>query len=327
MQREVPNYMKDFKCIADDCLDTCCAGWDVDLDPDAYYYYQIAPAPFGDVIRSRIRVTDEEITFPLTKDRRCPFLNDQNLCDIITNCGENRICQTCREYPRSFVEAADYEQVDLNLSCMEVGRLFFEVYPEISYETSGTREESDEKLDRILSFRDACIRTLKDPSLPVRDRIDAVISMYGNENTTGFTAVPLQESDEDLLNLMRQLEMVNDHWPKERESVAAVLTEPEETFAPFLASHRELLDEWFKKLALYFVFRYTIDSYFHDSIQPELNMFTRSLRFLFLMTKARWLREQRPLTTTDIIDIAHLYSKQVEHSMDSFLLIKDLEEE
>ena len=32
MKIVTPAYYKDFKCIAGACTDTCCAGWDVDVD-------------------------------------------------------------------------------------------------------------------------------------------------------------------------------------------------------------------------------------------------------------------------------------------------------
>ena len=32
MKIRVPDYYKDFKCIAERCTDTCCAGWQVDVD-------------------------------------------------------------------------------------------------------------------------------------------------------------------------------------------------------------------------------------------------------------------------------------------------------
>ena len=38
MKIRTPEYYKDFKCIAGACTDTCCAGWDVDVDEKSYDY-------------------------------------------------------------------------------------------------------------------------------------------------------------------------------------------------------------------------------------------------------------------------------------------------
>ena len=35
MKITVPDYYKDFKCIAGACEDTCCAGWQVDVDDNS----------------------------------------------------------------------------------------------------------------------------------------------------------------------------------------------------------------------------------------------------------------------------------------------------
>lgn len=32
MKIRVPDYYDEFECIADKCTDTCCAGWQVDVD-------------------------------------------------------------------------------------------------------------------------------------------------------------------------------------------------------------------------------------------------------------------------------------------------------
>ena len=38
MKLRVPDYYKEFRCIDKDCTDTCCAGWEVDVDEEAYAY-------------------------------------------------------------------------------------------------------------------------------------------------------------------------------------------------------------------------------------------------------------------------------------------------
>ena len=32
MQFTVPDYYKEFKCVASECTDTCCAGWEINID-------------------------------------------------------------------------------------------------------------------------------------------------------------------------------------------------------------------------------------------------------------------------------------------------------
>ena len=101
MKLVTPKYYEEFKCIAGDCTDTCCAGWDVDVDKKSNDFYKTVTGPFGDRLKA-VSVDDEEggCTFTLTKEKRCPFLNDANLCDLYTELGEDKLCDTCAEFPR-----------------------------------------------------------------------------------------------------------------------------------------------------------------------------------------------------------------------------------
>ncbi|NFT83825.1 lysine-N-methylase, partial [Clostridium botulinum] len=35
----IPKYMEKFKCIGCKCTDTCCAGWDINIDEDTSSQY------------------------------------------------------------------------------------------------------------------------------------------------------------------------------------------------------------------------------------------------------------------------------------------------
>ena len=84
MKIVTPNYYKDFKCIADKCSDTCCAGWDVDVDEQSYEFYKKQKGEIGERLEN-VMVPKEEggCTFTLTKNMRCPFLDNENLCESI----------------------------------------------------------------------------------------------------------------------------------------------------------------------------------------------------------------------------------------------------
>ena len=52
MKVMTPHYYKGFRCIAGACTDTCCAGWDVDVDKDSYKYYKTVKGAFGKRLKS-----------------------------------------------------------------------------------------------------------------------------------------------------------------------------------------------------------------------------------------------------------------------------------
>ena len=47
----VPDYFSEFSCIAGDCKDSCCLGWEIDIDEDSYEYYQTLPGEVGERLR------------------------------------------------------------------------------------------------------------------------------------------------------------------------------------------------------------------------------------------------------------------------------------
>lgn len=99
MTQTTLNFFQNFHCIAGDCKHSCCIGWEIDIDEDTLDYYRQIGGDFGRRLSANI-ATDGTPHFKLTKDERCPFLNQQNLCDIILNLGEESLCQICTDHPR-----------------------------------------------------------------------------------------------------------------------------------------------------------------------------------------------------------------------------------
>ena len=58
-----------------------------------------------------------------TRDGRCAFLNEENLCRIYMELGPERMCQSCRMYPRFEKPAGDIIFHYMRISCPEVGRI------------------------------------------------------------------------------------------------------------------------------------------------------------------------------------------------------------
>ena len=140
MKIRTPEYYKDFKCIAGACTDTCCAGWDVDVDEKSYDYYKTVAGSFGQRLQS-VMVPEEGggCTFTL-QNGRCPFLNDKNLCDLFIALGEDKLCDTCAEFPRFINEYGSEREIGLAPSCKTAGELMFSYQKPLTF----TVEETDE---------------------------------------------------------------------------------------------------------------------------------------------------------------------------------------
>ena len=54
MQYTVPHYYKKFRCIAGECPDTCCAGWQIQIDPVSLKKYRETEGPLGARLHNEI---------------------------------------------------------------------------------------------------------------------------------------------------------------------------------------------------------------------------------------------------------------------------------
>lgn len=177
----VPDYYKEFKCIADKCEDTCCAGWQIVIDEAALARYKKLRGSFRwRMLRS---VNWIEGVFLQDKEKRCAFLNENNLCDLYTACGKNSLCKTCKQYPRHIEEFEGVREITLSISCPEVARILMERKAPVtfvSYEKDGEEEyeEFDPFLFSILEdARREMLTILQDRTKPIRTRVLLVLGM------------------------------------------------------------------------------------------------------------------------------------------------------
>lgn len=121
-----PEYMVEFKCISSNCTDSCCAGWDINIDEDTYDKYINSTGALKELLEGKFTQNKDEHDsfnhgFMILKDEnRCPFLNSNMLCDIHGDVGEENLCITCKSYPRVFnIVDNVYEKSGLP-SCIEI---------------------------------------------------------------------------------------------------------------------------------------------------------------------------------------------------------------
>lgn len=109
-----PDYYNKFQCKAGECLHTCCAGWEIGIDKASVKRFMKDPD-----IASKIR----DGGFVLREDGRCPFLRDDNLCEMIIQHGEDYLCDICKEHPRFYNNFEDHTEAGIGLVCEEACRL------------------------------------------------------------------------------------------------------------------------------------------------------------------------------------------------------------
>ena len=169
-----PDYYNEFKCIAENCPDTCCAGWQIVIDEDSLQSYANVQGDFESRLKKSIDW--DESVFCQDEEKRCAFLNDGNLCDLYTALGEGCLCKTCREYPRHIEEFENVREYTLSLSCPEVARILLNKKEPVAFleiEEAGEEEFEDFDAlmyDRLLEAREVMLGILQNRNLDISVR-------------------------------------------------------------------------------------------------------------------------------------------------------------
>ncbi|OPJ60342.1 flagellin lysine-N-methylase [Clostridium chromiireducens] len=153
----MPKYMAEFKCISSSCTDTCCAGWDINIDEDTYNKYKNSTGDFNKLLDGKyVGNKDEHDSFNqgfmvLKEKSRCPFLNCNMLCDIHGGFGEEELCITCKSYPRVFNIVDDVYEKNGLPSCPEICAMAFLNKDKMEFiEGEEELEEKDTEIRRII---------------------------------------------------------------------------------------------------------------------------------------------------------------------------------
>lgn len=124
-----PFYYDDFNCIANKCIDSCCIGWNVYINKNTYKKYKKVGGVFGKKLSNsinRIKLNGNDLSYGKIKLKNniCPMMNEEKLCDVYINLGEEYLCDICKLYPRNINKYGEIYERNLTMSCPEVARYF-----------------------------------------------------------------------------------------------------------------------------------------------------------------------------------------------------------
>lgn len=249
MKLRVPHYYKDFVCIASKCKDNCCiGGWEIDIDDETANYYLNLEGEFGDILRASIGRTDE-YCFKL-KDGKCPFIDNENLCEIYKNLGEDKMGVVCTQFPRFTEYYGSIKETGIGLACEEAERIIFTDRKPFSMDIEDIDEEEviDTEYDNVLAnylfkVRDLLFKMIDNESISLHNKMIYMIEIgkhiqdLVNENNTeeiqniinllqqnNYEALQLDKQNintdenssmyevESILNAYSELEILNEQW-------------------------------------------------------------------------------------------------------------------
>lgn len=188
MLLRVPDFYDKFNCIAGDCTDTCCIGWEIDVDKNSQERYSKLSKGKENFAR---KVLDNIVDghFKLKPGDRCPFLREDNLCEMICQLGSNGtdklengesvLCDICREHPRFTEVYGDIMEKGVGLCCEEAAKLLLSendkplafAEREINDEPDDIPEDVREARDAIFAEREQMFDILADGTLSLNERL------------------------------------------------------------------------------------------------------------------------------------------------------------
>lgn len=356
MKIRVPKYFKDFKCIASECEDTCCAGWGIVIDDETYKKYQKVEGDFGDRLRSEIVHDGGENIFVL-KGNDCPFLDENKLCDIYKNVGEDGLCYTCKQYPRYTEEFGSLREVGISLSCPEAARIILRYSKKATFELS----ENDEEVNRyndinamlyieLMQCRKIIFDILQNRNIDlnirasiilaftkeIQDKIDeseiskikSVREKYSSESSVKVFISSLDNYKDkeavkynnmhECFNVFKNLKHITPNDPLGLDDAIRYFWQNEEDKEIYLFKHKSFNKYYeesmykFEHILVYFIFRYFMKAVFDYDISAKVKTAIVSYLMIKELCIVRFT-EEGELTDADIVDIAHMYSKDIEH--------------
>ncbi len=313
-----------FHCIAGACPDTCCAGWEVDLDEDTLCRYRKLPGAFGAEIRSSI-CREDEYTFFRLKDGQCPFLNKKKLCRLILELGEDVLSVTCREHPRFWEEYSNYRETCLSISCPEAAKLLLEEQLALCERETDETAPEDPELDleffhQLLIFRQALFslscsrRSLADQFSLALDAAENGIMLPPKSKITpeiwnDVPAPPLALSLTEYLTVMESMEFTR---PQLKELLPRVIAQG--ASLPLADPEAE---EAGGRILFYFFYRYVLRGVWSGLVAEKVRFAVYSTAAILALSGCM----TAPTVRQRILDAAVLYSREVEHAPENLELL------
>lgn len=117
-----PNFFSDFSCIGAECADTCCRGWEINVDKKAFKNLKKNEnVIIRQLANDHLSLSRESESawgqIKLKDDGYCPFLDTIGLCEIHKQIGHKALSKTCQNFPKSMLMFGDQIEASISISC------------------------------------------------------------------------------------------------------------------------------------------------------------------------------------------------------------------
>lgn len=287
-----PTFYKNFKCIAGDCPDSCCQGWEVDADSDSLEYYKTLDNSLE--IKKRIdsvlsKDEFDNTIFTLAPKKRCPFLNDENLCDMHIAIGGEHTPYTCRTFPRFIYDFGATREIGISFSCPVASDMMyntesFDFETEVNSDLPTLNDIDAEKYFLLYKGRAEAYKIAKDKNKSIRERLNDLLDLGVLLQEKLF---PYDEGRDDIafFDVFKNPELINPEWKEKVENFS--LKQVSDT-----QSNENIL--------MYFLYKYLMQAVYDDDALSKIKMAVLGVFINTYFGEDSWT--------------VHLWSKETEHS-------------
>lgn len=287
-----PTFYKNFKCIAGDCPDSCCQGWEVDADSDSLEYYKTLDNSLE--IKKRIdsvlsKDEFDNTIFTLAPKKRCPFLNEENLCDMHIAIGGEHTPYTCRTFPRFIYDFGATREIDISFSCPVASDMMynaesFDFETEVNSDLPTLNDIDAEKYFLLLKGRTEAYKIAKDKNKSIRERLNALLDLGVMLQEK---LLPYIEGGDDIafFDVFKNPELINPEWKDKVENY----------------SLKQVSDSQANEnILMYFLYKYLMQAVYDDDVLSKIKMAVIGVLINTYFGEDSWT--------------VHLWSKETEHS-------------
>lgn len=287
-----PTFYKNFKCIAGDCPDSCCQGWEVDADSDSLEYYKTLDNSLEIKKRIDFVLSKDEFDntiFTLAPKKRCPFLNDVNLCDMHIAIGGEHTPYTCRTFPRFIYDFGATREIGISFSCPVASDMMyntesFDFETEVNSDLPTLNYIDAEKYFLLYKGRAEAYKIAKDKNKSIRERLNDLLDLGVLLQEKLF---PYDEGGDDIafFDVFKNPELINPEWKEKVENFS--LKQVSDT-----QSNENIL--------MYFLYKYLMQAVYDYDALSKIKMAVLGVLINTYFGEDSWT--------------VHLWSKETEHS-------------
>ncbi len=320
--------------------------WQIVIDDCSLEKYAELKGPIGTRVRNSI---DWDTGCFLQAAHRCAMLDDNGLCDLQREAGEQALCETCRIYPRHTEEYEDVREYSLSLSCPEAARRMLTRPDSVRFTEWDTEEEDPLEefdfllYDRLVYAREYLYRIAQDRTLPLSERLEQIRELgqvlqncldegrvpdmdrvvedcagtFAGRKEIDRSPAGCFEDEKALFLRLYEMERLRPEWEGILNTVRDAAFSDSASFFRLRKKAEELGEELApagEQILMFFLYVYFCGAVYDGEIRAKTGLAVYSVRWIFLIAAAAMEKEPETPHEDLLIRAAWKYARETEHS-------------